>query len=228
MKANCIIVDDEPASRELLRRYISETERLNLLGECKHAMEANEFLKKERIDLMFLDINMPRISGIQFLRTLSTPPKVIFTTAYPQYAVEGFELDAVDYLLKPFSFERFLKALNKYTSTLETHINPEDRTILLKSNKKLYRISISDIVYLEATGDYVKVFYGTQMIMVHSTFSDLLEQVASPKLVRIHRSFALAIDKFDHIDGNQIVIKDNRLPIGKVYRRDLLARIDGK
>jgi DNA-binding LytR/AlgR family response regulator len=226
-KVNCIIVDDEPASRDVLKRYIADTETLNLVSECRNAIEANEVVKSELVDLMFLDINMPRISGLQFIKSLPSPPKVIFTTAYPEFALEGFELDAVDYLLKPFSFERFLKAVNKYSYAADNASVLKCRTILLKSEKKLYRVPVSDILYFEAIGDYVKVFFGEQSIVVHSTFHDILEQFMHPDIIRIHRSFAIAIDKFDHIEGNQIFIGKRALPIGKAYKKDLIDKLDG-
>lgn len=226
MMVNCIIVDDEPASRDVLKQYIADIDILNLVAECKNAIEANESLNKERIDVMFLDINMPKISGIQLLKSLTSPPKVIFTTAYPEYAIDGFELDAVDYLLKPFSFERFLKAINKYTSLTDKETSIANQNVLLKSDKKLYRIPIIDIVYIEAIGDYVKVVFGEQTIIVHSTFQDLLEQVSHANIIRIHRSFAVSIDKFEYIDGNQIIVKNIPLPIGKAYRKDLMITIE--
>ncbi len=226
MKINCIIVDDEPTSRDVLKKYIINTDILNLVAECKNAIEANEVLKNESIQLMFLDINMPKITGIQLLKSLAFPPKVIFTTAYPEYAINGFELDAVDYLLKPFSFERFLKAVNKYSYVTDKEMSLENRTIFLKSEKKLYRIPVLDIDYIEAIGDYVKVVYGEQSIIVHSTFQDLLEQISHPYFIRIHRSFAMSIDKFEYIDGNQIFVRGNTLPIGKAYRKDLMSKIE--
>ena len=226
MKINCIIVDDEPASRDVLKKYIADTEILNLVAECKNAVEANDALRNESVQLMFLDINMPKISGVQLLKSLTSPPKVIFTTAYSEYAIDGFELEAVDYLLKPFSFERFLKSVNKYSFLADKDTSLGNRTIFLKSEKKLYRIPISDIIYLEAIGDYVKVISEEQSIIVHSTFQDLLEQLSHPNIVRIHRSFAMAIDKFEFIDGNQIIVKSKPLPIGKAYRKDLMAKLE--
>lgn len=225
MKINCIIVDDEPASRAVLKKYIADTDALNLVSECKNAVQAMQEIKDHNIQLMFLDINMPKISGLQLLKSLIVPPKVIFTTAYPEYAIDGFELDAVDYLLKPFSFERFLKAVNKYTSLVDNVTSVADQIILLKAEKKLYRIALKDILYLEALGDYVKVVFGDSFIVVHSTFQDLLEQLAHPNIIRIHRSFAIAINKLEYIDGNQVVLKGNQLPIGKAFRKDLMTKL---
>ena len=225
-KVNCIIVDDEPASREVLLTYIAGTETLQLVAECKNAIEANEALARLDIDLMFLDINMPKISGLQFLKSLPSPPKVIFTTAYAEFALEGFNLDAVDYLLKPFSIERFLKAINKYNYFGDGEGVLTNRTVLLKSDKKLYRVLTSEVNYIEAVGDYVKVWFGEQSIVVHSTFQDILEQLSHPDILRIHRSFAIAINKFDHIEGNQVLLLGKALPIGKAYKKDLLDRLE--
>ena len=223
MKINCIIVDDEPASREVLEKYVEDTDSLHLIAVCKNAMEANELLIKQDIDLMFLDINMPKVSGIQLLKSLSLPPKVIFTTAYSEHAIDGFELNAVDYLLKPFSFERFLKAVNKYSQLINKGNLNSNRTVLLKSDKKLYRILIDDIVYLEAVGDYVKILFKEQSILVHGTFQNLLEQISHPNIIRIHRSYAISITKFDFIDGNQISVNNKIFPIGKAYRNELMS-----
>ena len=229
MKINCITVDDEPASREILEKYISECTLLSLISSCKNAFEANEIITQEQIQLIFLDINMPKLSGIKFYKSLSNPPFVIFTTAYPEYAVEGFEVDAIDYLLKPFSFERFLKSVNKALNI----INQKDNInhvpfIVLKSDKKLFRVNLSDINYLEALGDYIKVDYMNQTIMVHDTFQNLLSQLAESNLIRVHKSFAISLNKFDHIDGNLIKIKDKSIPIGQKYRSDLLTIINSR
>ena len=213
MKINCIIVDDEPASRAVLQKYIADTDTLDLIAVCKNAVAANAALRNHTVQVMFLDINMPKISGLQFLKSLSHPPQVIFTTAYPEYAVDGFELNALDYLLKPFSFERFLKAVNKYTFPEERSQTAENKIVHLKSEKKLYRIPLKDLVYLEALGDYVRVVFGTSSFLVNSTFQNLLEQVAGANMVRIHRSFAIALDKFEYIDGNQIVVNGMKLYI---------------
>jgi DNA-binding LytR/AlgR family response regulator len=229
MSINCILVDDEPASREIIEKYISDCTTLNLVSSCTNAFEANEIINKEQIQLIFLDINMPKLSGIKFYKSLSNPPFVIFTTAYPEYAVEGFEVDAVDYLLKPFSFERFLKSVNK-ALTLFNHkeSNSHNPFIVLKSDKKLYRVNISDINYLEALGDYVKVDFLCQSIMVHDTFQNLLSQFSESNLVRVHKSYAISLNKFDHIEGNMIKIQDKSIPIGQKYRADLLKIISSR
>ena len=229
MKINCIIVDDEPASREILEKYISDCASLNLISSCKNAIEANEIINQEQIQLIFLDINMPKLSGIKFYKSLPNPPFVIFTTAYPEYAVEGFEVDAIDYLLKPFSFERFLKSVNKALNIFN-HIDTKNHIpfIVLKSDKKLFRVNINDINYLEALGDYVKVDFLCQSILVHDTFKNLLIQLGEANLVRVHKSFAISLHKFEQIEGNMIKIKNKSIPIGQKYREELLKIISSR
>ena len=226
MIINCIIVDDEPASREILEKYVSECTQLHLSATCKNALEANAILLKEAIDLIFLDINMPKLSGLNFYKSLSNRPMVIFTTAYPEYAVEGFEVDAIDYLLKPFSFERFFKAVNKALNTTNQSNEIQERHITLKADKKLYRICVDDINYLEALGDYVKIDYADQNIMVHITFKNLLSLIENSDLLRVHKSFAVSLSKFDHIEGNQIKIKGRSIPIGSTFKQNLLDQIN--
>jgi DNA-binding LytR/AlgR family response regulator len=229
MSINCIIVDDEPASREILEKYISDCTSLNLIFSCTNAFEANEIINQEQVQLIFLDINMPKLSGIKFYKSLSNPPFVIFTTAYPEYAVEGFEVDAIDYLLKPFSFERFLKSVNKALNIFnQKDSNNHNPFVILKSDKKLFRVNINDINYLEALGDYVKVDFLSQSIIVHDTFQNLLSQLNESNLVRVHKSFAISLNKFDHIEGNIIKIQDKSIPIGQKYRADLLKIISSR
>lgn len=229
MKVSCIIVDDEPASREILEKYISDCKSLNLIASCKNAFEANELINQEEIQLIFLDINMPKLSGLKFYKSLTNPPFVILTTAYPEYAVEGFEVEAIDYLLKPFSFERFLKSINKALNVFSQKGNSNQNPyVILKSDKKLYRININEINYLEALGDYVKVDYLNQSIVVHETFQNILNQLDDSNLYRIHKSFAVSLDKFEHIEGNMVKIKDNSIPIGQTYRSEFLNLINSR
>lgn len=230
MKINCIIVDDEPASREILEKYIADCSFLNLAGICKNAFEANDFINNQDINLIFLDINMPRLSGMKFYKLLSNPPFVIFTTAYPEFAVEGFEVNAVDYLLKPFPFERFLKAVNKAVEIINTkkHENNTTDFILMKSDKKIHRVIINDITHLEAIGDYVKVHFGYKYILVHDTFQNLLNQLAENQFIRVHKSYAISINKFEVIEGNMIKINDKSIPIGQTYRNEFMKLIKSR
>ena len=230
MKINCIIVDDEPASCEILEKYVADCSSLNLVDTCKNAFEAIEAINNVEIQLIFLDINMPKLSGMKFYRSLTSPPFVIFTTAYPEFAVEGFEVNAVDFLLKPFPFERFLKAVNKAIDILKNQSNDNIcyEYIFLKSDKKIHRVIINEIYHLEAVGDYVKVFFDGKFIMVHDTFQNLLNQLPNNLFVRVHKSHAIAINKIDTIEGNMVKVKDKIFPIGQTYRNEFMNLIKGQ
>ncbi len=230
MKINCIIVDDEPASREILEKYISDCPSLTIVKTCKNAFEASEVINSLDIQLIFLDINMPKLSGMKFYKSLINPPFVIFTTAYPEFAVEGFEVDAVDFLLKPFPFERFFKAVNKAIDILKrkNNGNLNQEFILLKSDKKIHRIITDEINHIEAVGDYVKIFYSDKYILVHDTFKNLLSQLPENKFVRVHKSHAIALNKFEVIEGNMIKIKDKTVPIGQTFRLDFMNFIKAR
>lgn len=228
MKINCLIIDDEPASRELIKKYVSEISILRLVKICKNAFEASETIMQHDIQLLFLDINMPRLSGMKFYKSLNNAPYVIFTTAYPEYAVEGFEVNAVDYLLKPFPFERFLKAVNKAIEIIQQSFGQNSfnrEFIMLKADKRLNRIFIDEINYLEAVGDYVKVYYSDKNILVHSTFQDLISQLPENCIVRTHKSFAVSIKKFEAIEGNSVIINGTYIPIGQLYKPGFLNAI---
>ena len=224
---NCILIDDEPLARDILERFVKATAALNLVASCKNGLEAMALLKeRDDIDLLFLDINMPKLSGIHFLKSLVQPPAVIFTTAYPEFAVDGFELNAVDYLLKPFSLERFQIAVDKVlakngklsATRTETHI-------LIKSNKVLHKVLPNQVQYIEAYGDYVKVFLRDKQLITNSTFSALYAKLASHGFVRTHKSFAINIEQVQKVQGNQVWVDDQPLPIGQKYKRDFLKRI---
>jgi DNA-binding LytR/AlgR family response regulator len=222
-KITCIIVEDEPASQEILRTYINDYPSLELVSVCSNAMEANALLHTRRVDLMFLDITMPKLSGLDFYRSLSDPPFVIFTTAYPEYAVDGFEVNAVDYLVKPFPFDRFLKAMNKLQDQLKTHAPSGEEYILLNADKKMHRVQHNDILFAEAMGDYVKVHIRDKTIMVHHTLQKLEEQLPSFAFFRIHKSYLISLRHFDYIEGNMVIIQGKRVPIGQTYRNDFLT-----
>ncbi len=221
----CIIVDDEPSSREVLESYIEKTSCLELLASCKDAFEASAIVNEESVQLIFLDINMPKMSGMSFYKSLYRPPLVIFTTAYPQYAVEGFEVDALDYLLKPFSYERFLKAVNKVLELTKTK-DIAEKYVLLKADKKVHRILLEEICYLQAIGDYVKVYYADKSILVHSTLQNMIDELGKERFFRTHRSYAIALNKIEEIEGNIVRMQGKEIPIGKVYRLDFLERIE--
>lgn len=233
MKLRCLIIEDEPPAQEILSGYIRDCGQLELVTICPDALSAMDLLGRESIDLIFLDINLPRLSGLNFLKTIDHPPMVIFTTAYPEYAVEGFEANAVDYLVKPFSFERFLKAVNKAVEKTryspgqaETQLqNSLQDFILLKADKKLYKVLLSEILYIEATGDYLKVFYADKHLVVHETISGILGKLPPDEFIRIHKSFIISINRINYIEGNQIRIGTEFIPIGRSHKEEVERRL---
>ena len=231
-KLRCIIADDEPIARQILENYISELSNLELIASCKNAFEVMEVLQREPVDLLFLDINMPKISGLSLLKTMRQKPKVVITTAYPEYAVEGFELSVTDYLLKPFSLERFLQAIFKVQEQLKVQrptvvsMKKEDvsASIFVKSDKKIIKLDFDAIYHIMAYGNYIKIFTD-KMILVPQTLSDFLEKLPD-NFLRVHKSYAINFDRLKLIDGNQLVLEnDSRMPVGKSYRKALLDRV---
>ena len=225
MKINCLIIDDEPTSQKVLEKYISDVDFLHLNGVFNNAIEALQELKNNpAVDLLFLDINMPKISGLTFYKSLQNPPDVIFTTGYSQYAIDGFDVNAFDFLLKPFSFDRFFIAVNKVVEKrypIESSTN-ENHSILIKSNKIIHKISSNNILFIEAYGDYVKIYIEDKYILTNNTFSNILELLPNNKFFRTHKSFAINIDKINTLNGNQIAINKHLIPIGQKYKVDFL------
>ena len=225
-----LIIDDEYIAHEIIQEYAGMLPNLELVKNCYDALEALTYLQSHQVDLIFLDLNMPKIKGFEFLRTLSNPPQVIVTTAYQEYALEGYELNVVDYLLKPFSFERFLKAMNKVTNatTSKKIITPTEKlneskdTLFLRSNKKYTQVQIQDILFLEAAGNYSKVQTLEEQIMVRVKISDLLKQLPKANFLQTHKSFVVSIKHIRNIEGNRIFIKKHIVPIGKLYKMQVL------
>ncbi|MEO9871706.1 LytR/AlgR family response regulator transcription factor [Ekhidna sp.] len=211
----CIIIDDEPLARDVLESYTKDLPSLKLVAICKDAIEAMDILNREEIDLIFLDINMPKLSGLNFYKALSKKPKVIFTTAYAEHAVEGFELEAVDYLLKPFSFERFIKAVNKISME---ESNQKDDFIMLKADKRSHKINYNQILYFESLGDYVKAHLVNEKILIISETLKKLEELLPSSFLRVHKSYILSIPHLEYLEGNQAKISDTKIPIGQSYR----------
>ena len=225
MKIKCLAVDDEPLALRLIEKYVAMVPHLELTSTCTDAIKAMEILHSENIDLLLLDINMPRISGISMLKTLEKTPWVIFTTAYPEYAVEGFELDAVDYLVKPFSFERFLKAINRVSDRIEQETptpNIDKGHLLIKASKKLFKVEYDDILYVEAYGDYVKIYTREKKLLTKQRLSDIENELPKGVFFKIHRSFIIALQAIDFIEGNMVNIGTNKLPISQVYKSELI------
>jgi DNA-binding LytR/AlgR family response regulator len=221
----CIIVDDELSSQRVLQHFISETDVLNLKATCNNAAEAFKYLQlNDNVDLLFLDINMPKQSGLDFYKSLKNPPQVIFTTAYPQFAVDGFEVNAVDYLLKPIAYERFLTAINKILNTLN-QTSDNDAFIILKENKALHKVIYNDIQYIEAFGDYVKVHTEEKTITTHSTFSKFIENLPD-YFLRTHKSFSINLNKMNQLSGNQITVDHHIIPIGQTYKQTVLKALN--
>ena len=224
--ASCLIVDDEPLSRDVLRKYIAEVKDLSLIAECGNASEASHVLNNTRVDILFLDINMPGLSGISFARSLRVSPLLIFTTAYPEYAVEGFELDATDYLVKPYSFERFLKAVNRALERLQENNGPlaEEGKILVKADKKLYALPFSEILLIEGQGDYIRIRTDRENLVVHETIKNFLASLPEDMFMRIHKSYVINLKRIEYIEGNQVRIGEHTVPVSPAQRDDLLSR----
>ena len=252
-KIRCIIVDDEKLARTLLENYIQKLPQLTLVQSCKSPLEALECLQSQQIDLMFLDIQMPDLTGIELLQSLPNKPIVIFTTAYAEYALEGYQLDVIDYLLKPFSFNRFVQGVNKATQQLElqksgaTSFTPPAQTaatpmvesknhLIIKAEHKTFKVKFSDIVYIKSVGEYVTYYIQgapqskEQKIMTLQSLRKLEDEILPrAQFIRIHRSYIVAIDQVQVLEGNELVIGQERLPIGKTYREEVMKRVfDGR
>lgn len=220
-----LIIDDEHIAHDIIKGYCDLLPNMQLMKNCYDALEAFEYLSKNEVDLIFLDLNMPKLKGFEFLKTLSTPPKVIVTTAYQEHALEGYELNISDYLLKPFGFERFLKAVNKTvgdTPKQKAVVVKENsmvsKTIFLRENKKYVQVSVNAIQYIEAAGNYTKVFTTDKTITVREPFSEVLATLANENILQVHKSFAVITNHITSIEGNRIYIGDAIVPIGKVYK----------
>jgi len=226
-KISCIITDDEPFARKGLTGYVEKTDFLDLKGTCEDAFQLSELLQRQPVDLLFLDIKMPHLTGIEFLRAIQHPPKVIFTTAYGQYALEGFELDVMDYLLKPISFERFLKAVFKAKDyfTLRQETGQEASYFFVRTNGNLEKITIASILFIEGMENYVAIYLGDKKIITHATIKSLLEKLPAKQFIQTHKSYIIAIDQVDSVEGNILRIKKYQVPVSKYLRKEVLEAI---
>lgn len=237
MKIKCVIIDDEPIAREIIREYISKLNELEVIAEFKKATEAISFINENKTDLLFLDINMPEINGINFARSLSDPPAIIFTTAYREFAADGFELQAIDYLVKPIPFDRFLKAVNHYfklhsksveRTTAEIREKPEEAFILLKDSKKTHKVLLSDIKYIASDGDYIRFYLNSRKLMVRGSLSSM-EVTLPPKLfLRIHNSYIINMKKINAITLYSVEIDGTELPISRSHKEKVLKILNMK
>ncbi len=234
----CLIVDDEPLAHRIIRNYCDNLSFIDIVKECHSAFEAINYLNENKVDLIFLDINMPKLKGLDFLRTLNNPPLIIITSAYQEYAMEGYELSILDYLLKPFSFERFLKAINKAVShkklldtskntiispvtPVSTPNNENQESIFIKGDKKMHQVQFDAILYLESIGSYVKIHLKNETIMSLDRLTNFENKLPSHLFLRIHRSYIIAIKKVNTIEGNRVIINEKEIPIGSVYKLNL-------
>ncbi len=234
MKIRCLLIDDEPPPLKVLAHYISSIDGLEIAGQCSNAIEALSVLQQKAIDVIFLDIKMPRIIGTEFLKNLSHPPKVIFVTAYREYAVDGFELDAVDYLVKPVSFERFFKAITKLSrvmgqqasviTTDNAPVNPA--FVYLKVDRDMKKVFINEIEYIESWKDYVMVFLNDgKNFLVKQSITAMENLLSEHKFLRIHRSYMVSLDKITAYNGISVQLGKQEIPIGRLYKQSVMERL---
>lgn len=230
-KIICLAVDDEPPALEVLKKFIASVHTLELAAACTDAIEAINFLQTKPVDLIFLDIQMPELLGTDFIRALKNPPKVIFTTAFRKYAIEGFELDAVDYLLKPISFDRFLRAVSKVMQTTLSETRPEEETqnkrsngfISFRSDRKMIKVALEDILYIESIKDYIKVITTSGTIITKQSISSVEEMLPREMFIRIHRSYIISMNKIESYNHELVWIAKQELPISRMYRHEVEA-----
>lgn len=233
MIIKCLVVDDEPPAREIIRRYIEQMPTLELVAECANAIQAFTVLQQQPVDLMFLDIRMPQLNGNDFLKTLKNPPKVIFTTAYTEYALEGYELDVVDYLMKPIPFDRFLKAVNKafqHTAAKQegSPVNEDKKSesfVYFRADRKMVKVMLQDILYIESMKDYIKVMTAAGTIITKQSISSVEAMLPEKDFVRVHRSYIVSLDKIKTFTSELIEIEKAEIPIGKLYRNAVLKML---
>lgn len=233
IQIKCIIVDDEPMARDVIRRYIQKISTLKLLGEFGNAIDATIFLQEQPVDVIFLDIKMPQLSGTEFVRSLRNVPKIIFTTAHKEFAHEGFELDVIDYLLKPIRFDRFLRAVNKafpqklqdvevISSVVTEENKPATSFIYLRVDRRMIKVLLEDILYIESDKDYVKVFTEKGFIITRQTIASVEAMLSESRFIRIHRSYIVSLNKLKSFTAETVEVGNKELPVGKLYRNNFL------
>ncbi|MCF2516369.1 LytTR family DNA-binding domain-containing protein [Dyadobacter sp. CY351] len=235
IKIKAILVDDEPHAIEVLDNYLRNFSEIEIVARCQDAIQAFQVLRQREVDLMFLDVKMPGLTGTELLRSLKTPPKVVFTTAYQDYAVEGFDLNAVDYLLKPIPFERFLRAMDKVFTSLnvtnqsvsiaqKATVSNQDVFLYLKVDRKMVKVNVNDILWVESLRDYIKVVLKDKVLITKQKISLLEELLPEDSFIRVHRSFIVAVDKVESYHAHKIEIAGKELPIGRNFRNDCQRR----
>lgn len=223
-----LIIDDEPIAHDIIKGYCDMLSNMELMKHCYDALEALDYLRNASVDIIFLDLNMPKLKGFDFLKTLRNKPKVIVTTAYKEYAIEGYELEITDYLLKPFSFERFLKAVTKATedkkkseTSIQSKVSSDEERIFLHTNKKHIQVKIREILYVQAEGNYAKVVFADKSIVIREKLSDVLQLLPTEEFIQVHKSYLVAKKHIDKIEGNRITIDKHIIPIGKLYKMNV-------
>ncbi len=232
----CLIVDDEPVAREILENHLAKIQTIHVVGSCKSALEAFNHINSEKVDLIFLDINMPEISGLSFAKSINKNIKIIFTTAYREYAVDGFELQAVDYLLKPISFERLLQAINKYLDEnppikedyTEGITSEQNNFIFVRSDRKMIKINFCDINYIESLSDYIKIHLTDKTIITRETISNIEVMLPQKDFIRTHRSFIVSLASIESFTNEYIEINGSEIPISRSYKNAVLQRLENK
>jgi DNA-binding LytR/AlgR family response regulator len=236
----CLAIDDEPLALNIVKEFSSKIEFINLVAICTNPIEAIRIINQQEIDLIFLDIQMPNITGLEFIRSLKNPPLVIFTTAYPNYALDGFELNATDYLVKPFSFERFLRSVNKAYEIVSLKKNkvPRDgnsvensspeKYLMIKVEYSTVRVDLAQILYIEGLKDYIKIYTGKKPLLTKSTMKNIEEKLPSDQFIRVHKSFIVALTKIESIENNRIIIGEKYIPIGNQYKSGFYSILDSK
>jgi DNA-binding LytR/AlgR family response regulator len=232
-KFNCLIVDDEPIAREIIQTYCSHFQYLEVLASCGNALEAKTVLQRQKVDILFLDINMPVMDGISFLKTLKSQPQVIFTTAYKEYAIDAFDLSACDYLLKPFSLDRFIIAVDKALEKLqglqvlmpETVDTKAEDYVFIKTEGKIFKIRYDDLFFAEAKGNYTQIVTAHHILLPAMTFSKFEEMLPRSIFLRVHRSFIINKSKIGHVEGNRVYINNTEIPIGSNFKDAFLKEL---
>ena len=238
MKTKCLIIDDEPLARDLIRNHIEKLDSFEIVAECGDAMKALQELRDQKVDLMFMDIQMPQITGIEFLKILKNPPKVIITTAFREYALDGFELDVVDYLLKPITFERFLKSVNKYYQETQEEVQTntpvaevtqaEESFIYVKENKRVIKVYLHDILYVEGLSEYVQIYTDRKKIITKTSMTNLEEKLPGDGFLRIHKSFIVSLSRIEAFTTHSIEVPGKEIPIGRSYKNAVLEALQLK
>jgi len=228
---NCIIVDDEPMGREGLADYVTEIDQLKLVGLCKNAIEANNLMAETKVDLIFLDIQMPKLSGLEFIRSLENPPLIIICTAYPSYAIEGYDLNVLDYLVKPITYQRFLKACNKAKTQFQLINNSNEPSsvkenfFFVKCDNQFVKIIINDILYIESLQNYISIKCQDKNYVTLISLKNVLKELPESSFMQIHKSYVVNLDTVQSIEGNQLIINEDKIPISRSLRKEVYDRV---